>query len=317
MQTMKFIVRRLLAAGIVLILVSIVVFLLLQLAGGDAARAAAGGVEASAEDIERARERLGLNDPVVIQYLNWSWSLLQGDLGTSMVNSQDVSSVIGARLPVTLSLTAVAIVFGIAIAVPLGVLAAIRRGTKLDRILTSFASVGIATPQFVVALTLILVLSVQFNVFPATGYMSFIANPYQWVVHLILPGLTLGLPLAAELTRHIRASLTDVLKKDYVRAAFAQGIPKRLVIFKFCMKNAAIPIVTVLGLQLANLLGGIVVVETIFSTPGLGLLAVRSVFDRDIPTVQGVTLFVAAIIVIINIAVDLTQKALDPRARLS
>ncbi len=300
-----------------MIIVTIVVFSIVHLAPGDAAREAAGGMEASDVEVAEARERLGLDRPVHVQYFDWVSGMLRGDFGESAVSSQSVTGAIVRRLPTTASLAGVGIVIAIAIALPAGIFAAVRRNSLVDRGLTLLATVGIASPSFLIALILLLVFVHNLGWFPATGYVPLSEDPLQWLHHVILPGATLGVALAAELTRHLRASMIDVLETDYIRVATAQGLRPAQVLFKYALKNAMIPVFTVLGLQVRHLLGGIVIVETIFNTPGIGVLGLRAVFDRDLPIVQGVTLITALIVIIVNLAVDTSYRFLDPRVRVS
>lgn len=314
---MPFFARRLLAVVPTLLLVSFIVFLLVHLSPGDPAVRAAGGQDATPEAIAAARERLGLNDPFLVQYGNWMLSLLQGDLGTSLFSSQKVTEAILPRLPVTLSLTLGAAIVAVLLSIPIGTIAALRSGGLSDRMVMLGASLGIAMPNFFIGLLLVLGFALSAGWLPATGWVAFSDSPGGWISHMILPSVTLGIAVAAELARHLRASLRDVLDQDYVRTASAKGLSSVKVVGKHGLKNAAIPVVTVFGLQVQHLLGGTVVVEQIFGLPGLGSLAVQAVFDRNYTVIQGIAVVTVLIVLIINFLVDLSYAYLNPRIRLT
>ena len=311
---LKLLTRRLALMVPVLILVSFMVFSLVLLVPGDPAITLA-GENATEERVEAIRESLGLNDPVIEQYGRWAGNAVQGDLGESMFSGRSVLQSITERLPVTSSLAAGALIIALLIAVPAGITAATNRGRAADSIATIGASLGLAMPSFWLGLVLVLILSLRLGWFPATGYVPFAENPREWALHLFLPALTLGAAAAAETSRQLRASLSDVLQQDYVRTARAKGLRGRVVIFKHGLKNAAIPVITVLGFQVATLLGGSVIVEQLFALPGLGGLAIRAVLDRDLPVIQGIVMFAAVIIMVINLIVDLLYGWLNPKVR--
>ena len=311
---LPYIGRRLLSAVITLVIVIAITFLLLHLTPGDPARVAA-GPDADEATVQAARERLGLNRPIYTQFFLWSGNLLQGDLGRSYVQGREVWDILIDRLPVTGSLILVSLVFAILIAVPLGIIAATRRGRIADRFSVVLSSLGIAIPDFFLGLLLVLTLAVTLPVFPATGYVEFTSDPIGWYQHLILPAITLGTGVAAELTRHIRASLGDVLDLDYVRTATAKGVGRRSVIFKHAFRNASMPVVTVMGVQIARLLGSTVVVETVFNLPGIGQQVIKSILERDLPVILGIGIFSAFIILIVNLLVDLSYGWLSPKVR--
>lgn len=306
--------RRLLSAAITLVIVVAITFLLLHLTPGDPARVAA-GPDADEATVAAARERLGLNQPIFTQFFVWSGNLLQGDLGRSYVQGREVLDILVDRLPVTGSLILMSFVFALMIAVPLGIIAATKRGRAADRFSVVLSSLGIAIPDFFLGLLLVLTLAVTLPVFPATGYVEFTSDPIGWYQHLILPAITLGTGVAAELTRHIRASLGDVLELDYVRTATAKGVGRRSVIFKHAFRNASMPVVTVMGVQIARLLGSTVVVETVFNLPGIGQQVIKSILERDIPVILGIGIFSAFIILIVNLLVDLSYGWLSPKVR--
>lgn len=311
----KFALRRILSALPTLILVSVLVFALVQLSPGDPAVVAA-GPDASAEQVAAVREQLGLNAPVFEQYFSWAGGALTGDLGNSILSGYGVVASIGQRLPVTLSLALLSIVVALVVAVPLGTIAAVKSGSWLDRLVIVVTSAGIALPSFAVGLLLIYLFSLKLSWFPATGYTPIEESPARWFRGLLLPSIALGLAVAAELARHLRASLRDVLQSDYVRTARAKGLGTWKVLAKHGLKHAAIPVVTVLGLQISHLLGGAIVVEQVFGLPGVGSLAVRAVFTRDYPVIQGVALLAAMVVIVINILVDLSYSYFNPRIRV-
>lgn len=308
------IVRRVLLLAPLLLAVTIVAFLLVLLIPGDPAVAIA-GESATLEQIESTRERLGLDDPLLEQYGTWASGALRGDLGTSLFGERDVVGTILQRVPATLSLTLLSVVFSLAISIPAGIVAARRQGSAVDRLVTLGASLGIAIPNFWLAMMLILLFSIWMPLLPATGYVPFSESPLEWFRHIALPAFALGTASAAETTRQLRSALVEVLDQDYVRTAHAVGLRHRTVIAKHALKNAAIPVVTVLGLQMSLLLGGSIVVEQVFGIPGIGQLALRSVLERDLPMIQGIVVVAAVIVLIVNLLVDLSYVWLNPKVR--
>ena len=311
---LRFILQRLLALIPLLLIVSLMVFSLVLLIPGDPAFLLA-GEDATPEEVEAIREGMGLNEPVLVRYLLWLGALLQGDLGTSLFSDQPVLDVILERLPVTLSLAFLAIVFSLAMSIPAGVIAGTRPGSLVDRVVTVGSSVGLALPNFWLGLMLVLTLAIWNPWFPATGYMPMRESLMGWWMHLLLPSFTLALAAAAILTRQLRGAMVDVMQQDYVRTARAKGLPYRKVVAKHALKNAAIPMVTILGLQTNGLLGGTVIVEQIFGMPGIGQLAVSSVFTRDLPMIQGVVIMAVFVAVLVNLAVDLSYGYFNPKVR--
>lgn len=307
-------VRRLLFTIPILVMASFLVFGLILLVPGDPAITLAGD-NATVEQIEAIRERLGLNDPVWVQYGRWASAAVQGDLGESLFSGRSVTKSISERLPVTMSLAAVSVLIALMIAIPAGIISAINRGKWIDSAATVGASLGLAMPSFWLGAIFALVFALRLGWLPATGYVPFGENPAEWLRHLILPGLTLGTAAAAETTRQLRSSLSDVLQQDYVRTARASGLRGRVIVSKHAMKNAAMPVVTVLGFQIAFLLGGSVIVEQLFALPGLGGLAIRAVLDRDLPVIQGVVIFTTVLVVTINLIVDMLYGWLNPKVR--
>lgn len=311
----QLIIRRLLIMVPVAFLVSLMVFSLLLLVPGDPAVTLA-GENATEEQVEATRERLGLNDPVLEQYGRWMGGVLRGDLGESLFSSQQVTDAIVQRLPVTLSLAGGAMVVALLVGVPAGILAAVFRGRWPDRLLGLGAAASIAMPNYFLGMLLILVFAIWNSWLPATSYVGFTDDRVLWFKHLLLPWLTLGLASAAVITRQLRSSLIGVLAQDYVRTARAKGLRSRTVILKHASKNAAIPVVTVIGTQVAFLLGGSVIVEQVFGLTGIGQLVVNAVFRRDLPVIQGVVVFFTMIVLLMNLLVDLAYGYLNPKVRV-
>jgi peptide/nickel transport system permease protein len=311
---LKFFALRVLTTVPVLVLVTFVVFGLVLLIPGDPAVTIA-GPDATVEEVAAVRTRLGLDRPVVVQYWDWVTGALGGDLGTSLFTSRPVATSIADSLPVTLSLTGAALVISLLIAVPTAIVSALRRGTWLDRIATIGSSLGIALPSFWLGLVFVLIFSLALGWLPATGYVPLDEDPGAWLTHILLPALTLGIAGAAESTRQLRGSIIGVLQQDYVRTARAKGLRMHTVIGKHVMKNASVPLVTVLGLQITALLGGAVLVEQIFGVPGLGQVAINAVTTRDIPVIQGIVLVAVLVAVVSNLLVDLAYGYLNPKVR--
>ncbi|MFV0256872.1 MAG: ABC transporter permease [Acidimicrobiales bacterium] len=306
--------QRLLALIPLLFLVSLVVFLLVTIIPGDPAVTLA-GENATEARIAEIRDNLGLNDSLVTQYTNWMGNLFQGDLGQSLFSSRNVTDVITERAPATISLTLGAIVFAVLIGVPAGLIAGSRPGGAVDRALMVFATSGVALPSYVLAVLLILVFAQWNPWFPATPVTPLSDGFGPWLRSITLPSIALGTNGAALISRQLRSSLIDVYQQDYIRTARAKGMRPRIVLMKHAVKNAAIPTVTVLGLQIAALLGGTVVIETLFGISGLGQLAYLSVTQKDIPVIQGIVMVMALAVVVVNLLVDLLYLYLNPRVR--
>lgn len=314
MNALRYLGRRVVSTIPMLVLVGLITFLLIHITPGDPAAVVA-GENASLEAIEDARRRLGLDKPFPVQFWNWLLSVLSGDLGTSFTSGKPVTELILDRMPITLSLTAGATLIGLLIAIPLGVFAATRRGSWLDRITILGTSLGIAAPEFFIGLLLVLLIALQLGWLPATGFVPFSEDPVEFFLRLTLPSITLGLSVAAELARQVRGAMIEVLARDYIQTARAKGLSTLSIIVKHGLKNAAIPVVTVMGLQIRRLLGGTVIVEQIFAMNGVGSLAVRAVFLRDLPVLLGVALTTAVIVLIINLIVDMSYSYFDPKVR--
>jgi peptide/nickel transport system permease protein len=309
-----YVVRRLFATIVVMAVVAFVVFLLLYLTPGDPAAILAGDA-ATSEDIARIREKLGLDDPFLERFGQWVWRLLHGDLGISIFTNLPVTQLIGQRIEPTLSLTACTLVISVLVAVPLGVLAAARAGTWVDRLVMAFSVGGFSIPVFVLAYALILLFSIQLEWLPVQGYRPISEGIWEWARHLVLPSIALGTVYIALIARMTRAAMLDVLAQDYVRTAQAKGLAPSAVLIGHALKNAAVPIATVIGIGIALLIGGAIVTETVFALPGIGRLTVDAILRRDYPIIQGVVLIFSAAYVLINLAVDLSYTLFDPRIR--
>jgi peptide/nickel transport system permease protein len=307
-------VRRLLATIVVMAVVAFVVFLLLYLTPGDPAAILAGDA-ATSEDIARIREKLGLDAPFLERFGQWLWRLLHGDLGISIFTNLPVTHLIGQRIEPTLSLTVCTLVISVLVAVPLGVVAAARAGTWIDRLVMAFSVGGFSIPVFVLAYALILLFSIQLEWLPVQGYRPLSEGVWEWARHLVLPSIALGTVYIALIARMTRAAMLDVLAQDYVRTAQAKGLAPSAVLIHHALKNAAVPIATVVGIGIALLIGGAIVTETVFALPGIGRLTVDAILRRDYPIIQGVVLLFSAAYVLINLAVDLSYTLFDPRIR--
>jgi len=273
------------------------------------------GPEVTPDQIRQVREEYHLDDPWLVQYLIWMKMILRGDFGVSIVENVPISKLLLARLPVTLQLTGFAMIISLLISIPAGVVSAVKKDTLSDNIARVFAFAGICIPNFWLGIMLILIFGVLFPILPVYGYVSPIHNFPEALRHLLLPSITLGTALAALVTRMTRSCLLEVLACDYVTVARAKGLPEHVVIYKHALRNAMIPVITVVGLQFGFLLGGSVLVETVFALPGIGKLVVDSIFFRDYPVVQGVVLCYALVFSLVNLLVDVLYGFLDPRIR--
>jgi peptide/nickel transport system permease protein len=282
---------------------------------GDPARVLA-GTEADEAGIEEIREKYGLNAPLPVQYLRWLGLAATGDLGESIRTRTAVTSMIAGKLPITIELTCLSLLVALAIAVPAGVLAAVRRNTVWDVLASGVSLCGVSIPNFWLGIMLILLVSVRFGWLPASGFVPFVEDPVGNLQRMVMPALVLGTGLAAVLMRQTRNAMIEVLSADYVRTARAKGLAQRAVVVRHALRNGLIPVVTILGLQMGALMGGAVVTEQIFVLPGFGRLIVEAVFTRDYPVVQGVVLITAASYVLINLAVDVSYTVLNPRIRI-
>jgi peptide/nickel transport system permease protein len=309
-----YIIRRILATIPVMAVVAIFVFALLYLSPGDPAAIIAGDT-ATVDDIARIRAHLGLDRPVYIQFGTWIWRLMHGDLGISIFTNLPVSKLIEQRLEPTVALSVATLIVSIVVAIPMGVLAAWRAGSWIDRVVMVFAVLSFSVPVFVLAYMLIYVFAIRLDVLPVQGYVSITQGLWPFLSHLILPSIALGMIFAALIARITRASMLDVLAQDYIRTAQAKGLSSGQVLIGHALKNAAVPIVTIIGIGVALLIGGVVVTETVFAIPGLGRLTVDAILRRDYPIIQGIILIFSAAYVLVNLLVDLSYTLLDPRIR--
>ncbi len=311
---LRYLLKRLLATIPVMALVALFVFSLLYLSPGDPAAVIAGDIATEA-DIARIRAQLGLDQPFLVRFGGWAWGLLHGDLGTSIFTGLPVATLIGQRVEPTLALTLCTLLVAVGLAVPLGVLAAARAGGWLDRGVMALSVLGFSVPVFVIAYGLILLFAVGLEWLPVQGYRSLKEGLWPFLRHMILPSVALGVVYMALIARITRATMLDVLSQDYVRTATAKGLAHNTVLTRHALKNAAVPIVTIIGIGVAALIGGVVVTETVFAIPGLGRLTVDAILRRDYPIIQGVTLLFSAVYVLVNLLVDLSYSLFDPRIR--
>jgi len=311
---LAYILRRLLATIPVMGVVAIFVFSLLYIAPGDPAAIIAGDL-ATAEDIARIHRQLGLDEPFFLRFGHWLWGVLHGDLGISIFTNLPVTELIAQRLEPTLALTLMTLVVTVLFAIPLGVIAAWMVGTWIDRGVMIVAVMGFSLPSFVLAYLLILGFSIEFDILPVQGYVSIREGFLPFIEHLILPSIALGLIYGALIARITRASMLEVLSQDYIRTAQAKGLTNNDVLMRHALKNAAVPIVTVVGIGVALLISGVIVTETVFAIPGIGRLTVDAILRRDYPIIQGVILLFSAAYVLVNLAVDISYTLFDPRVR--
>lgn len=311
---MNRIFRRVLLVLPTLWLTMTIVFLLMLLVPGDPAIIIA-GENPSPGQVEAIRESMGLNDPLLIRYMKMLAGVFTGDLGSSLFSSQTVWGALSSRLSVTISLTTMAVFISLIVGVPLGIVSGIRPGSIVDRIATLLASVGMALPSFWLGLILITFLAIGLGWFPAIGYAPMGDGLGSWLMHLILPALALAVNPIAETTRQLRASMREVLLQDYIRTARSQGLPSLLIVVKHALRNALIPVLSVIGVQITNLIGGVVVIEAVFGLPGVGSLAVDAVTTMDLPVVQGVVVFGVIVAIGINLIVDLLYSLVNPKVR--
>jgi peptide/nickel transport system permease protein len=310
-----FLIKRLLATIPTILLVTITVFMILRLTPGGPAVAMLGD-QASPEAVARLQHQLGLDKPLYVQYLHWLGNALHGDLGRSAFGNQPVTHLIVQRIVPTLELSLIALVVSLLIGISAGVIAAVKRNTAVDAVASILAILGVSTPSFWLAILLVLVFSLKLSWLPALGYVSPFSNLGTNLKDMLLPSVTLGIILAAVVTRFTRASMLDSLYQDYVRTARSKGLEERTVVIRHALANAMIPIVTVVGLELGGLLSGAVIIETIFSLPGNGQLLVTSIFNRDFPVVQGLVVVIATVFILVNVVVDVVYALIDPRIRL-
>ncbi len=290
------------------LLISTIVFVVIRVIPGDPALVIA-GIDASQSDIDAIRLKLGTDEPMLSQYVNWIWDVIRFDFGDSLISGQPVTRLVLERFPLTLSLALMGIVISIIIAIPLGVISAVKRWSFWDYLGMAFSQVGMAIPSFWLGILLLLLFSVKIKLFPLFGSGT--------IMHLILPAISLGIARAAVLLRLTRASMAEELSKEYVITARSKGLTNRMVYYKHALKNALLPVITIGGIQLGYMLGGAIIIEQVFSLPGLGRLFLFGVYQRDFPLIQGGVVFVAFVFSLINFLVDMLYSALNPRIRIS
>lgn len=309
-----YIIRRLLSTVVVMTIVAVFVFLLLHLAPGDPAAIIAGD-NATSEQIASIRKKLGLDDALPVQFVRWAGAVVRGDLGVSIYTNASVLEMITQRLEPTISLAVTTITLAVLLALLAGVTAAARVGSVFDRGVMAFAVLGFSVPAFVVGYMLVYLFSMQLRWLPVQGYRPMADGIWDWARHLVLPSLTLGVAYVALIARITRASMLEVLAEDYMRTARAKGVASSSMLLKHALKNAAVPIVTVIGIGVALLISGVVITETVFNLPGVGRLTVDAITKRDYPIIQGVILVFSGVYVLINLAVDLSYALFDPRIK--
>jgi peptide/nickel transport system permease protein len=311
---LAYIVRRLISTVAVVATVGIFVFLLLHLSPGDPAAIIAGD-NATSEQIDGIRSKLGLDDPLPVQFVRWAGQVLTGDLGVSIFSNEPVLKLVGQRLEPTVSLTLTTLFVAVTLAVTFGVVAAWKAGTLIDRLLMVLSVVGFSVPVFVVGYLLIYVFAITLRWLPVQGYTPIAEGLVPWSRNLVLPSIALGLAYVALIARITRATMMEVLEEDYIRTAKAKGATTRSMLLKHALRNAGVPIVTIIGIGVALLISGVVITETVFNIPGVGRLVVDAIAKRDYPIIQGTILLIAAVYAVINLMVDLSYVVLDPRIR--
>jgi len=311
----EFLVRRAFISAVTLLLISLIVFAGVRMIPGDPARVLA-GTDADAAGLEEIREKYGLNAPLPLQYVRWLGLAVRGDLGESIRTRQSVAGTVATKLPITVELACLSLLVAIGIAIPAGVIAAVRRNTPWDVLASGLSLCGVSVPNFWLGIMLILLVSVRLGWLPASGFVPLTEDPVANLKRMLMPALVLGTGLAAVLMRQTRNAMIEVLSADYVRTARAKGLAQAAVVVRHALRNGLIPVVTILGLQMGALMSGAVVTEQIFVLPGFGRLIVESVFTRDYPLVQGVVLITASSYVLINLVVDVSYTVLNPRIRI-
>jgi peptide/nickel transport system permease protein len=314
---LSFIGRRLLITIPLLLLISFGVFCLVLIIPGNPALTLAGGTHSNPAEVARISKQLHLDEPFWRQYLRWLNEVIHGNLGNSLFQHQSVASGIAEKFPVTLSLAVGGMLVAIIIGIPAGIISGVRQGTPSDRLVTVGSSLGVAIPDFWLALLLVIVFAVNLRWLPALGYVPYTTSFWGWFQHLILPWLALGIGGAATIARQVRGALIDTLDQDYMRTALAKGLGNRAVIGKHALKNALSPAVTVIGISFGYLLGGTFIIEQIFSLPGIGQYMLQAISVKDLPVIQGVVLVTAVCFVIINLIVDIIYGYLNPKVRLA
>ena len=313
---LSYIIRRLLGVIPVMVVVGVFVFSLLHLAPGDPAAIIAGDTATQA-DIARIRTNLGLDRPLLEQFSSWGWATLRGDLGVSMFSGIPVTELMAQRMGPTVSLAFTTMLVAVVIAITLGVLAAWKAGSLLDRAVMALAVTGFSVPVFVVGYIMVYFIALQWRWLPVQGYLPMSEGFWPWLRHLILPSFALGLGYVALIARITRGSMLEVLSEDYIRTAAAKGVATVPMLLRHALKNAAVPIITVIGIGVALLISGVVITESVFNIPGIGRLVVDAISRRDYPIIQGVMVVFAAVYVLINLMIDIAYSFIDPRIRYS
>lgn len=311
---LAFVIRRIITTIPVMAFVALFVFSLLYIAPGDPAAVIAGD-QASPADVERIRASLGLDRAYLVRFGEWLFRVLQGDLGTSIFTSLPVTQLIAQRIEPTLSLMVLTLIFAVVIAVPMGVIAAWKAGTWVDKFAMAFAVLGFSVPVFVVGYLLAYTFALKLDWLPVQGYTPLSQGFWPWLRNLILPAVTLGFVYIALIARITRATMLEVLQQDYIRTARSKGLGQRSILFLHALKNAAVPVITIIGIGIALLIGGAVVTESVFAIPGLGRLTVDAILRRDYPVIQGVVLMFSFVYVLVNLLIDLAYTLVDPRIR--
>ena len=311
----EFLVRRAFISAVTLVLISLIVFTGVRMIPGDPARVM-GGTDADPAGMEEIRQKYGLNDPLPVQYFRWIGLALRGDLGESIRTRHSVAWTVAVKLPITAELACLALLVALALAIPAGVIAAVRRNTTWDVVASAVSLCGVSIPNFWLGIMLILLVSVRLGWLPASGFVPLAEDPVGNLKRMLMPALVLGTALAAVLMRQTRNAMIEILSADYIRTARSKGLAGFTVVVRHALRNGLIPVVTILGLQMGALMGGAVVTESIFVLPGFGRLIVEAVFTRDYPVVQGVVLITASFYVLINLLVDVSYTVLNPRIRI-
>jgi len=309
-----YLLKRTLILFLTLLLVSIAIFAVLMVIPGDPAQIIL-GIHATPETLRNLRHQMGLDRPVIIQYLHYMKNLALGDLGRSITYDVPIHSLILSRLQVTIPLAILSLIFAVSISIPIGIYSSLHRNRPGDYGITVFSQVGLAVPAFWAGILLILLFAVTLHWLPAGGFHAWQTDPIKALRSLLLPAFSLGFVRAAVLTRMTRSAMLEVLGEDYIRTARSKGLPKRMVVYKHAFRNAIIPVVTIIGLQAGDLLAGAIIIENVFHLPGVGRLVFEAIGQRDLPVIQGVILLIAVMIVVINFVIDVAYRYLDPRIR--
>jgi peptide/nickel transport system permease protein len=307
-----YLIKRFFILLVTLLIVSVVIFAVLVVIPSDPAQIVL-GIHATPETLQALRHKMGLDRPVIVQYLTYIKNIMMGDLGRSITYEVSISSLIFTRLQVTVPLAVLSMIFAIFLSIPMGIYSALHRNRVGDFGIMVFSQIGLAVPAFWAGILLILLFAVTLHWFPAGGFHNWLIGPVKALQSLLLPALSLGFVRAAVLTRMTRSSMLEVLGEDYIRTARSKGLSKRRVIYKHAFRNAIIPVITIIGLQAGDLLAGAIIIENVFHLPGIGRLVFEAIGQRDLPVIQGVVLFIATIIVVINFLIDVAYRYLDPR----